>query len=96
MMDYATTQARSLGPLLPPHIQWSIDEVDKLYHELTEIHYICPIELAECAWWRQSKPSSVQDWPTQPRWDDIRYQDGSTTTRRLLPPLSFTATARPA
>jgi hypothetical protein len=38
MMDYAATQAWSLGPLLPPHNQWVIDEVDRLYCQLTKIH----------------------------------------------------------
>jgi hypothetical protein len=31
-MDYAATQARSLGPLLPPRNQWAIDGLDRLYH----------------------------------------------------------------
>jgi hypothetical protein len=40
MMDYATTQARSLGPMLPPRDQCAIAEVDRLYCQLTEIHTI--------------------------------------------------------
>jgi hypothetical protein len=40
MMDYTASQARSLGPLLPPRNQWGIDEVDRLYRQLTEIHAI--------------------------------------------------------
>jgi hypothetical protein len=36
-IDYATTQARSIGPLLPPRNQWAIDEVDRFYRQLTEI-----------------------------------------------------------
>jgi hypothetical protein len=39
-MDYTASQARSLGPLLPPRNQWAIDEVDRLYRQLTEIHAI--------------------------------------------------------
>jgi hypothetical protein len=46
MMDYVTTQAQSLGPLLLPHKQWAIDEVDRLYHQLIEIHAIGAAQLA--------------------------------------------------
>jgi hypothetical protein len=99
-MDYVITQARSLGPLLPPHIQWAIDEVDKLYHELTEIHDICPTELAECTQWCHSdaNPSPVQFRTGR------RSPNGMPSATRMAPsppadfspPPSFTVTARPA
>jgi hypothetical protein len=38
MMDFTATQAQSLGPLLPPRNQWAINEVDRLYRQLAEIH----------------------------------------------------------
>jgi hypothetical protein len=54
MMDYTTTKAWSLGPLLPPHNQWGIDEVNRLYYQFTEIHSIGTAQLEECARWRCS------------------------------------------
>jgi hypothetical protein len=54
MLDYATTQAQSQGPLLPPHNQWAIDEVDMLYLHLAEVHGISAAQLAECARWHRS------------------------------------------
>jgi hypothetical protein len=61
-MDYAATQAWSLGPLLPPHNQWAIDKVDWLYCQLTEIHEIGAAQLAKCAWWSHSdtNPSPIR------------------------------------
>jgi hypothetical protein len=38
----------SASPLL------SADEVDKMYHQLAEIHAIVAMQLAECARWHQS------------------------------------------
>jgi hypothetical protein len=61
-MDYATTQPRSLGPLLPPHKQWAIDEVDKLYLQLTEIHAISAAQLAECTRWHCSDANPIPVW----------------------------------
>jgi hypothetical protein len=45
-MDYTTTQARSLGPLLPRRNQCAIDEVERLYDQLMEIHTIDAAQLA--------------------------------------------------
>jgi hypothetical protein len=61
-MDYAATQARSLGLLLPPHNQWAIYEVDRLYRQLTEINTIGATQLAECTRWRRSdaNPSRIR------------------------------------
>jgi hypothetical protein len=35
----------------------TVDRVDKMYHQLAEIHAITDVQLAECACWRQSDPT---------------------------------------
>jgi hypothetical protein len=35
----------------------TVDRVDKMYHQLAEIHAITAVQLAECARWRQSDPT---------------------------------------
>jgi hypothetical protein len=35
----------------------TIDGVDKMYHQLTEIHAIATVQLAECVHWHRSNPT---------------------------------------
>jgi hypothetical protein len=60
MMDYATTQAQSEGVISTPCHRWdlveaihfspppTIDEMDRLYHQMVEIHAIGATQLVEC------------------------------------------------
>jgi hypothetical protein len=40
----------------------TVDEVDKMYHQLVEIHATAAVQLAECAYWCQSNltPDTAQ------------------------------------
>jgi hypothetical protein len=74
MMDYATTQAWSEGVISTPYRQWdlaeaihfsplpTVDEMDRLYRQLAEIHTIGAAQLAECAHWSRydSTPSPIR------------------------------------
>jgi hypothetical protein len=55
------TKATAAKPLSssPP---LTVDGVDKMYHQLLEIHIIVVVQLVECARWRRSNttPSPVQ------------------------------------
>jgi aminoglycoside phosphotransferase (APT) family kinase protein len=67
MMDFASTQAQAkeVAPSAakPPSTSppLTADGVDKMYHQLAEIHAIPTAQLAECAhWcWSDSTPSPV-------------------------------------
>jgi hypothetical protein len=76
-MDYATTQARSLGPLLPPRNQCAIDEVERLYDQLMEIHTIDAAQLA-------GAPSGTVPMPIQSRFGS-GPADGAPMGRHPLP-----------
>jgi hypothetical protein len=82
MMDYSTIQARSLGPPLHPHNQWAIDEVDRLYRHLAEIHDISAAQLAKHAQWHHSEanPSPVRFTTNR------RCLDGTPSATRTFPP----------
>jgi gamma-glutamylcysteine synthetase len=62
MVDFTATQAQAkrattvkiLSALPPP----TADGVDRMYCQLTEIHTIIAVHLAECACWHQSNPTS--------------------------------------
>jgi hypothetical protein len=84
MMDYAATQAQSLGPLLPPRNQSAIDEVDRLYHQVADIKTIGATQLAECARWRHlnTNPSLVRFKI------DRRSPDGMPSAIQTAPPPS--------
>jgi hypothetical protein len=83
-MDYAATQAQSLGPLLPPRNQWAIHGMDRLYHQLTEIHSIGTAQLAECARWHRSDAN-----PSPVRFRTARQSpDGMPSATRMAPPPS--------
>jgi hypothetical protein len=46
--------AKTLSALPPA----TVDGVDRMYHQLTEIHAIAPTQLAEGARWCRSDPAS--------------------------------------
>jgi hypothetical protein len=81
-MDYAATQARSLGPMLPPRNQLAIDEVDRLYCQLTEIHTISVAQLAKCARWCRSDANASPVRFRTDRWSP----DGTPSATRMAPP----------
>jgi hypothetical protein len=91
-MDYAATQAWSLGPLLPPRNQWAIEEVDRLYRQLAEIHAISVAQLAKCTWWHHSDANPSPIWFRTDRWSP----NGMPPTTRMapLPPVDFSPKLR--
>jgi hypothetical protein len=77
MVDFTTTQARAKvvapysersrpGPLQPrlrvSYLHQPPMGVDRMYHQLVEIHTITTMQLAKCAHWRRSDPTSSPVW----------------------------------
>jgi hypothetical protein len=86
-------KAKSLSP--PP----TIDEVDRLYHQLGEIHTIGAMQLVECARWWRSTPAPSSVWARTGQ----QGPDAMLSMIRMVPlpptdfspPLSLATAARP-
>jgi hypothetical protein len=80
--------ATPLNALPPP----STDGVDRLYHQLAEIHAITATKLVECACWCQSALASS---PIHARAGWQRPVAEPSTTRTTSPPADFSPQGSP-
>jgi hypothetical protein len=77
------TVARAMVSSPPP----TTGEVDRLYHQLTEIHAISATQVVECTCCRHSNPTPSQVWARVGRWGP---DETPSATRRASPlPNSF-------
>jgi hypothetical protein len=76
------TEATAARPPKAPSLP-TTDGVDKIYHELVEIHAIATVQLAECARWRWSNLTpnvSCHRWLARTRHRAHRNKNGFTAT----------------